>query len=199
VVGAVIGIGIVQGGRELQWPRILSIVRGWVITPIISLLICIVGLYFLQNVFKQTVKRESQYHLSSVVLEQFRKAGIKTDELNTLTGSVFSSSAELVRVVKTVVPLSSQQGLKVVEYSLENSLFINSKKLSTIDKRFLSKQQLEALKKLEGEKYKYSWQLGNALAQKSKEWELRGEGLKNKLKDREIKRKLTYLYLFFKE
>ena len=199
MVGAVIGIGIVEGGRELQWPLIYSIVRGWVITPIISLLICIVGLYFLQNVFQQTVKRESQYQLSSGVLEQFRKAEINTDELDTLTGSVYFSSAEVVRAVKAVVPLSSQQGLKVVEYSLQNSLVINAEKLSSIDENFLSTQQLEALKQLEGKKYKYSWQLGNVLAQKSKEWELRGDGLKNKLNDREIKRKLAYLYRLFKE
>ena len=50
-----------------------------------------------------------------------------------------------------------------------------------------------------GEKYKYPWQLGNALAQKSKDWKIRGGGLKNKLKDREIKRKLAYLYRLFQE
>ena len=119
--------------------------------------------------------------------------------MDTLTGSVFFSSAEVVRAVKAVVPLSSQQGLKVVEYSLQNSLVINAEKLSAIDEHFLSTQQLEALKQLEGEKYKYSWQLENALAQKNKEWELRGDGLKNKLKDREIKRKLAYLYRLFEE
>ncbi len=199
VVGAVIGIGIVQGGRELHWHRISSIVRGWVITPLISLLVCIVGLYFLQNVFQQTVKRESQYHLSSVVLEQFRKAGINTDELITLTGSVFSSSAKVVRAVESVVPLSSQQSLKVVEYSFQNNLFINAEKLSKINENFLSKKQLETLKQFVGEKYKYPWQLGNALAQKSKDWKIRGGGLKNKLKDREIKRKLAYLYRLFQE
>ena len=87
----------------------------------------------------------------------------------------------------------------MVEYSLQNSLVINAEKLSAIDKNFLSTKQLEVLKQLEGKKYKYSWQLGNALAQKSKEWELRGAGLKNKLNDREIKRKLAYLYRLFKE
>ena len=163
------------------------------------MLICIVGLYFLQNVFQQTVKRESQYQLSSGVLEQFRKAGINTYELDALTGSVFLTSAEVIRAVKEVVPLSSQQGLKVVEYSLQNSLVINAEKLSAIDKHFLSVHQLETLKQLEGEKYNYSWQLGNVLAQNSKEWEMRGEGLENKLKDREIKRKLAYLYRLFKE
>ena len=199
VVGAVIGIGIVQGGRELQWHRIYSIVRGWIITPIISLLVCIVGLYFLQNVFQQTVKRESQYQLTSGVIEQFRKAGIKTDELRTLLGSVFFSSAEVVRAVEKIVPLSSQQGLKVIEYSLKNSLVINAEKLSSIDDHFLSTQQLETLRKFEGEEYNFSWQLGNALAQKNKEWKLQGGGLKNKLKDREIKSKLAYLYSLFKE
>ena len=199
LVGAVIGIGIVQGGRELQWRRIYSIVRGWVITPLVSLLICIVGLYFLQNVFQQTVKRESQYQLTSGVLEEFSKAGISSEKLDKLTGLVFYSSAEVVRAVNAVVDLSSQQGLNVVEYSLQNSLFIKAEKLSSIDKYFLSKQQLKALKQLEGEKYKFSWQLGNALAQKSKEWELQGGGLKDKLIDREIKGKLAYLYRLFQE
>ena len=116
-----------------------------------------------------------------------------------LTGSVFFSSAEVVRAVKAVVPLTSQQGLKVVEYTLQNSLVINAEKLSSIDDHFLSTQQLETLRKLEGEKYNFSWQLGDALAQKDKEWKLQGGGLKNKLKDREIKSKLTYLYRLFKE
>ena len=58
---------------------------------------------------------------------------------------------------------------------------------------------METLKQLKGEKYKFNWQLGNALKEKSKEWEIRGGGLKNKLKDREIKSKLAYLYRLFKE
>ncbi|GIT04467.1 MAG: hypothetical protein CM1200mP28_17260 [Deltaproteobacteria bacterium] len=103
-------------------------------------------LYFLQNVFQQTFKQESQYQLSSGVLEQFRKAGINTYELDALTGSFFlNPSAEVKRAVKEVVPLSSQQGFKVVEYSLQNSLVINPEKLSAIDNNFLSTQQLEPL------------------------------------------------------
>jgi len=118
VVGAVIGIGMLQGGREIQWPRIYGIVRGWVITPVISCLLCFVGLYFLQNVFQQEVQRESNYLLSTRVLEKFQKEGIETTGLNQLSDSTFSSSAELVRAVSSIVPLSSQQGLKVVEFSL---------------------------------------------------------------------------------
>ena len=102
VVGAVIGIGMLQGGREIQWPRIYGIVRGWVITPVSSCLLCFVGLYFLQNVFQQEVQRESNYLLSTRVLEKFQKEGIETTGLNQLSDSTFSSSAELVRAVSSI-------------------------------------------------------------------------------------------------
>jgi len=194
VVGAVIGIGMLQGGREIQWPRIYGIVRGWVITPVISCLFCFVGLYFLQNVFQQEVQRESNYLLSTSVLEKFQKEGIETTGLNQLSDSTFSSSAELVSAVSSIVPLSSQQGLKVVEFSLQNSLLITQEKIASMDKKGLSSIQLDALNQLQGQTFNFPWQLGDSLAGISSEWEVRGGGLKNKLHDRKIKQKLAYLY-----
>ena len=197
VVGAVIGIGMLQGGREIQWPRIYGIVRGWVITPVSSCLLCFVGLYFLQNVFQQEVQRESNYLLSTRVLEKFQKEGIETTGLNQLSDSTFSSSAELVRAVSSIVPLSSQQGLKVVEFSLQKSLLITQEKIASMDKKGLSSIQLDALNQLQGQTFNFSWQLGDSLAEISSEWEVRGGGLKNKLHDRKIKQKLAYLYRNF--
>ena len=197
VVGAVIGIGMLQGGREIQWPRIYGIVRGWVITPVISCLFCFVGLYFLQNVFQQEVQRESNYLLSTRVLEKFQKEGIETTGLNQLSDSTFSSSAELVRAVSSIVPLSSQQGLKVVEFSLQKSLLITQEKIASMNKKGLSSIQLDALNQLQGQTFNFPWQLGDSLAEISSEWEVRGGGLKNKLHDRKIKQKLAYLYRNF--
>ncbi len=197
VVGAVIGIGMLQGGREIQWPRIYGIVRGWAITPMISCLLCFVGLYFLQNVFQQEVQRESNYLLSTRVLEKFQKEGIETTGLNQLSDSTFSSSAELVSAVSSIVPLSSQQGLKVVEFSLQKSLVITQEKIASMDKKGLSSIQLDALNQLQGHTFNFPWQLGDSLAEISSEWEVRGGGLKNKLHDRKIKQKLAYLYRNF--
>ena len=194
VVGAVIGIGMLQGGREIQWPRIYGIVRGWAITPVISCLLCFVGLYFLQNVFQQEVQRESNYLLSTRVLEKFQKEGIETTGLNQLSDSTFSSSAELVRAVSSIVHLSSQQGLKVIEFSLQNSLLITQEKIASMDKKGLSSIQLDALNQLQGQTFNFPWQLGDSLAEISSEWKVRGGGLKNKLYDRKIKQKLAYLY-----
>jgi PiT family inorganic phosphate transporter len=197
VVGAVIGIGMLQGGREIQWPRIYGIVRGWVITPVSSCLLCFVGLYFLQNVFQQEVQRESNYLLSTRVLEKFQKEGIETTGLNQLSDSTFSSSAELVSAVSSIVPLSSQQGLKVVEFSLQKSLLITQEKIASMDKKGLSSIQLDALNQLQGQTFNFPWQLGDSLAEISSEWKVRGGGLKNKLYDRKIKQKLAYLYRNF--
>lgn len=57
VVGAVLGIALIKGGRGIQWRVLGSIGLGWIVTPLIACAICFVGLYFLQNVFGQAVYR----------------------------------------------------------------------------------------------------------------------------------------------
>lgn len=197
VVGAVLGIGLLQGGRDIQWRRVSSIVKGWVITPLISGLVCFIGLYFLQNVFQQTVHRESQYLLSMNVIEKFRKEGINTTGLNELAGSTFQTSAGLVRALETKIALPGKQALKAVEYSLQKPLVLAPEKLNRLVDAGLTQPQFNALQNLEGRTFDHSWQLGDALAEISKEWRVRGGGLKNKLHDRGIKQKLAYLYRIF--
>lgn len=55
IIGAVIGIGIIKGGRGISWGILGRIAIGWVATPIISALICFISLFFLENVFNQVV------------------------------------------------------------------------------------------------------------------------------------------------
>jgi PiT family inorganic phosphate transporter len=51
VVGAVVGISILQGAAGIRWSVLKRIVAGWVATPLVAGLICFIGLFFLQNVF----------------------------------------------------------------------------------------------------------------------------------------------------
>ena len=55
VVGAVLGIGMLQGGRGIRWRIVGSVSLGWVVTPLVAGLVCYIGLFFLQNVFGQEV------------------------------------------------------------------------------------------------------------------------------------------------
>lgn len=55
VIGAILGIGLIKGGRNLKWSIIGKIVLGWVLAPLMAMLICFICLFFLENVFNQTV------------------------------------------------------------------------------------------------------------------------------------------------
>ena len=55
VIGAVIGIGIAKGGKNIRWGTLGKISAGWVATPLIAALICFVSLFFLENVFNHKV------------------------------------------------------------------------------------------------------------------------------------------------
>jgi len=51
VVGAIIGISILQGAAGVRWSVLAKIVAGWVVTPFAAGILCFIGLFFLQNVF----------------------------------------------------------------------------------------------------------------------------------------------------
>jgi len=51
VVGAVIGIGPLKWGKEIQWQITGRISAGWIATPLASELVCYIILFFTQNVF----------------------------------------------------------------------------------------------------------------------------------------------------
>lgn len=55
VIGAILGIGLLKGGRGIDWSITGRIILGWFTTPLLTMAICFVSLFFLENVFNQTV------------------------------------------------------------------------------------------------------------------------------------------------
>ena len=55
VVGAVIGIGLLKGGKEVRWSVAGKISLGWITLPVIAALISFMILFILQNIFNLTV------------------------------------------------------------------------------------------------------------------------------------------------
>jgi PiT family inorganic phosphate transporter len=58
IVGAIIGIGLYKGVRNINTKTLGGIVSGWVTTPIIAGVISFVSLFFVQNVFNIEVVKE---------------------------------------------------------------------------------------------------------------------------------------------
>ena len=55
VVGGVIGIGLLKGGKEVQWSIARKISIGWITLPVVASLISIIILFILQNIFNLAV------------------------------------------------------------------------------------------------------------------------------------------------
>jgi PiT family inorganic phosphate transporter len=53
IVGSVIGIGLIRGGRGIRWRMLGEISGAWLVTPIAAVALSFIALFFLQNVFQQ--------------------------------------------------------------------------------------------------------------------------------------------------
>ena len=57
VVGSVLGISLAKGGRNINFKKLGQISLGWIVTPLASAILAFVALFFMQNVFMQSVFR----------------------------------------------------------------------------------------------------------------------------------------------
>lgn len=55
VVGAVMGISLAKGGRNINFRKLGQISLGWIATPLASAILSYIALFFMQNVFMQNV------------------------------------------------------------------------------------------------------------------------------------------------
>ena len=65
IIGAIMGIGLLKGGKEIKFKVFGNIAIGWVTTPIIAGIISFFALFFVNNVFQQEVIESKN---SSVVI-----------------------------------------------------------------------------------------------------------------------------------
>jgi inorganic phosphate transporter, PiT family len=55
IIGAILGLGLVRGGRGLRWRSLGSVAVGWAATPLLACGLTFVSLFFVENVFRQEV------------------------------------------------------------------------------------------------------------------------------------------------
>jgi PiT family inorganic phosphate transporter len=197
VVGAVLGIGLIRGGRAIQWHVLGGIGMGWVLTPLIAGLICFVGLFFLQNVFNQQVYRAVPYVLSEPVLERIERAGIPTADLLGLGDRSFASARRFRAELDTRTALDGAAKSQVMAYAERSDLLIDPARFAAIDPHWLTLDQIGALARLAGQRYAHRWALAEALAKQSGDWRLRPEALVNKTYNKELRRKLDWVFRNF--
>ena len=115
VVGAVIGIGLLQGGRAIRWSLLGRISAGWVATPVIAAGICFISLFFLQNVFDQQVFQTAQYRLLPPLIERIADQGTDPARIQDLRNERFESERAMMQALAERTELTYQQRFEIAK------------------------------------------------------------------------------------
>ncbi len=181
VVGAIIGIGLMKGGKSVRYNVLGEIATGWVTTPIISGIITFIALFFLQNVFDQQVSRKTEYVITGEVIASLQTKGIDDHNLLKLEGRIYHNSMKLSSTLKRETKLSGKQIRETIDASEILPLFIDPVVIDkSLDRNLFSDAQFDALKLLENERYLYKWQFFESLEKLTTEWRLKPDAQINK-------------------
>lgn len=193
VIGAVIGIALVKGGRGVRYGVLGRVAGGWVATPAIAAVLAFLGLFFLQNVFGLAVHRPVPFVVNEAVLERVSHEGVASMELEGLKGEGAPNARQFEALLEEETELVPDEILTVLEFARRDSFVITPERIQTLDQMLLTRGQLEALRGLSWRSYGHEWQLTEALAEMSPSWRLRPETPLNDRYNSALKRRLRYV------
>ncbi|MFB9884851.1 inorganic phosphate transporter [Balneatrix alpica] len=197
IIGAVVGIGLLRGGRGLNWRLLGRLGSSWALTPLVACLLAIIGLFLLQNLFHQDIARQERYVLNRQTLHYLSQQGWQTEPLQRLSEVPFNSSQRLVEQVERLQPLNDEQRRQLLYASYEGVFYLNAHKVGNLDLNWYSQAQWQALSQLAGRRFSYRWQLEQALMEQSPAWRPgNGEGL-GRFANQERQAKLQQIFRVF--
>lgn len=197
VVGAVIGIGLLSGWRNLRWRMLGNISLGWITTPIVAALICYVSLFFLQNVFNQKVYTEVHYTLSAPVLDHLTERGLPVEDLTGLQGRTFDSARSFLDAIGERTFLTGYQQRELLTIAEAAHLYVSPELVESPEFDWLGEDALAALRQLSGQRFATKWALAEALAELDEHWRPRPDTIINKTYNKDLQARLDFLYRAF--
>ncbi len=199
VVGAVIGIGLYKkAARNIDWTVFLRIMCGWVITPIITAVVCFISLYFMKNLFDQPVYTPRTYKISAGVLNELKENGISDPDLKELIGKSFSSGKAIVSAIEEHKELTNKQELIVLKYAEVVKIKIDKEKIPMLSDKIFSAQEKADLAALSDKEFHYRWEVEDALVQQNKAWQPKPDTVLNKKINNEISQQYKLIESVFK-
>ena len=199
VIGAIVGIALVQGARGIRYNVLSGIAAGWVTTPIIAGVMAFISLFFLQNVFNQEVSRKTVYVITQPVLYQLSKEGIIDPGLGQLLDKRYDNSTKFYTVLKKKTELGEKQRNQGRSYAQADSFYFDPALIaSKINSEWFTSSQIEAIRELQGLSFIYRWKVAETLESSSPDWHYKpGIGL-NKKYNRDLKAKYQYVFDTFR-
>jgi inorganic phosphate transporter, PiT family len=199
VVGAVIGIGLLKGGRGIRYRVLSEIAAGWASTPLVAGVITFVALFFVQNVFDQKISERTEYRLSEPVITYLQSQGITDENLGNWTERTFINPLRLQSRLRKTTQLDAAQIHKVIESARITPLYMAAGIFEKdLDKEWFTSAQWQALQMTIAKTYTYEWQLFEDLQAQSAEWKFKEDTRLNKSYNKELREKRDYLVMMFR-
>jgi len=195
VIGAIIGIGLFQGGKKINFKVIGKIASGWVTAPVLACTVSVVSLYVIQNVFNQPVYKPVSYNISFEVEKRLLSEGILFMGMDLLVEQEYRNAVEFKSALKEYAEHMDDAKIKrIIELSELKNLTVNTDLIQfEIDEGWFTAEQSEILHKLNGQSFKYAWELRDALESHGTAWMLKDNTPKGKQINRDINAKFDYL------
>jgi PiT family inorganic phosphate transporter len=191
IVGSVIGIGLIKGGRGIRWRMLGEISVAWMATPIVAVLISFISLFILQNVFQQKTYIPVEYQVTAEAEQRIRAAGIRTDHLTDLQKKTFPTASQFQKALSQRVILNAREMSVVMSATEIDRTMVTSQSVNRANGSTLKDEQKRALQKLWGKTFEHRWQIEKALAELSPAWRMKPG---DKEQNNEVMADLDYVY-----
>ncbi len=173
IVGAVIGIGLLKGGRGIKWRTVAGITSSWVSTPVIAALVCFVSLFFLQNVFQQQTFKPVEYSISKAAMDKIKETGIPHEGLEEILWENYPNSREFARAVSARVHLGKDDFSELLQLAELFEVGVSARSLDVLRSEGLAIPDELFAAKLDGRTFMHKWEIREVLAEISEKFRYR--------------------------
>ena len=195
IVGAVIGIGLLKGGKGIRWKTVGGISVGWIVTPLLAALISFISLFIFQNVFQQQTYKPVEYIVSTEAIERIENQGISTNEIKGMLGNKFSSALRFNNALKKNTNLDHKNLNFIMDSTEHYQMKITDAGINSLDMEWFTEEQIKTLKKLEGQIFIHKWMMDEAISRASPSWRIKKS---DKLFNETLKNKFAYIHNIFR-
>jgi len=147
IVGAVIGIGLLKGGRGIRWRTLWGITSSWVVAPVIAAILSFISLFFLQNVFEQKVYQPIKYGLTPEAAVRIKKSQISLKGPDPMFGKEFANADQFNLVPsKQKMLTDADRNFITVSIKIEKPE-ITEHRIGTVNNLFITEQFIASPRK----------------------------------------------------
>jgi len=195
VIGALIGIGLLQGGRGMDIKQLGKIASGWVTAPLMACLICFLSLYVFQNVFSQKVYREVVYSISETVSRKLISEGIHFNSMDEFINVKFINSVDFRSALeRNASDLTKTEFMRIIELSEMRNITVDTDKVRyELAEGLFTPDQAAAIQSINGKSYKNVWEFREELESLTDEWRVVEETPLTRKRNRDIAGRIDYL------